>query len=133
VHDAARPLAGALLFRSVITTAARVGGAVPGLPAAGLVPVGDDGPAAAPSLAARCLTAVQTPQAFRAAELLAAYSRAGDAGYQGTDTSSSIEAFADLTVRVVAGSRHNIKITYPRDVRVAERLLAARGRTPAEP
>jgi len=132
VHDAARPLAGAPLFRCVITTAARVGGAVPGLPAAGLVPVGDVGPPAAPS-PARCLTAVQTPQAFRAAELLAAYSRAGTEAYQGTDTSSSVEAFSDLMVRVVPGSRHNIKITYLRDVRVAERLLAARDRTPAEP
>ena len=35
IHDGARPLAGPALFRSVISTAAAVGGAVPALPALG--------------------------------------------------------------------------------------------------
>jgi 2-C-methyl-D-erythritol 4-phosphate cytidylyltransferase len=127
VHDAARPLAGPALFRSAIATAARVGGAVPALPASDLIPVADDGsPMTAPAPSGT-LTRVQTPQAFRAAGLLAAYTRARAAGFDGTDTSAAVAAFSDLPVRVVAGSPFNLKVTYQRDLRLAERLLAIHG------
>jgi 2-C-methyl-D-erythritol 4-phosphate cytidylyltransferase len=144
-HDAARPLAGASLFRSVIEVADAVGGAVPALPALGVLRAGDDGrllpagsaaalgvPAPASDEAAcpepRRLARVQTPQAFRAKDLLAAYAAAHETGYQGTDTASSVEAFSGLVVRTVAGSPLNLKVTYPHDLAVAERLLSAQGR-----
>jgi 2-C-methyl-D-erythritol 4-phosphate cytidylyltransferase len=127
VHDAARPLAGPALFRSAIATAARVGGAVPALPASDLIPVADDGsPMTAPAPSGT-LTRVQTPQAFRAAGLLAAYTRARAAGFDGTDTSAAVAAFSDLPVQVVAGSPFNLKVTYQRDLRLAERLLTIHG------
>jgi 2-C-methyl-D-erythritol 4-phosphate cytidylyltransferase len=128
VHDGARPLAGPSLFASVVTTAEAVGGAVPALPAQGVLPVGADGQ---PDLAwprpagSRRLARVQTPQAFRAKDLLAAYAAALDAGFQGTDTASTVEAFSDLVVQTVAGSRQNLKVTYPHDLFLAEQLLAA--------
>jgi 2-C-methyl-D-erythritol 4-phosphate cytidylyltransferase len=128
VHDGARPLAGPALFRSVVTTAQAVGGAVPALPALGVLPVGADGQlgrtAVSPGTLQR-LARVQTPQAFRAKDLLAAYAGALDAGFQGTDTASTVEAFSVLVVQTVAGSRQNLKVTYPHDLFLAERLLAA--------
>jgi 2-C-methyl-D-erythritol 4-phosphate cytidylyltransferase len=136
IHDGARPLAGPALFRTVISTAASVGGAVPALPALGVLPV-DAGPGtcgsspastAADGTARRTagsLTRVQTPQAFRAPELLRAYTLARTEGHHGTDTACSIERYGELTVRMVAGGRHNLKVTYPHDVFLAERLLAA--------
>lgn len=124
VHDGARPLAVPALWHSVVTTAHAVGGALPALPATGLLPVGDDGRLVAPRDGA-ALVRVQTPQAFRAAGLLAAYAAAGAAGYRGTDTASSCEAYGDLVVRAVPGSRTNLKVTYPHDLVLAERLLAA--------
>lgn len=127
IHDGARPLAGPALFRSVISAAASVGGAVPALPALGVIPADPDGGAAAPRNGrdrVPGLTRVQTPQAFRAAELLRAYRMARAEGYQGTDTASSIERYGELAVQVVAGSRHNLKVTYPHDLVLAERLLA---------
>jgi 2-C-methyl-D-erythritol 4-phosphate cytidylyltransferase len=128
VHDGARPLAGPALFRSVVTTARAVGGAVPPHPARGVRPVGADGKpgaAAGSSGAGQRLARVQTPQAFRAKDLLAAYAGALDGGFQGTDTASTVEAFSDLVVQTVVGSRQNLKITYPHDLLLAERLLAA--------
>jgi 2-C-methyl-D-erythritol 4-phosphate cytidylyltransferase len=71
------------------------------------------------------LARVQTPQAFRATDLLAAYAAAARDGYRGTDTASSMEAYAGVRVRVIPGSRQNLKITYPHDLALAERLLAA--------
>jgi 2-C-methyl-D-erythritol 4-phosphate cytidylyltransferase len=128
VHDGARPLAGPALFRSVLATARAVGGAVPALPAIDVLPVGWDGQPQPGGLSAPSphrLVRVQTPQAFRAKDLLAAYAAAQAAGYQGTDTASSVEAYSRLPVQTVAGSRQNLKVTYPRDLLVAEQLLAA--------
>jgi 2-C-methyl-D-erythritol 4-phosphate cytidylyltransferase len=132
VHDGARPLAGPSLFRSVVSTAAAVGGAVPVLSATGILPAspplrpGGGRPAAAgPLHLPRQLARVQTPQAFRAKDLLAAYAAALDAGFRGTDTASTVERFSDLVVQTVAGTRANLKVTYPHDMFLAERLLAA--------
>jgi 2-C-methyl-D-erythritol 4-phosphate cytidylyltransferase len=146
VHDAARPLAGPALYRSVIATAAQVGGALPAIPAVGLLPVGPlpvgllpvglvpvglvpvgllpvgpPDPGGGPGTLIR----VQTPQAFRARDLLAAYAAAHDHGLEGTDTAASVEAFSALAVRAVPGSRTNLKVTYPHDLVLAERVLAA--------
>jgi 2-C-methyl-D-erythritol 4-phosphate cytidylyltransferase len=136
VHDGARPLAGPPLWRTAVDTAAAVGGAVPALPVSGLLPWPDRRtppglPAPglpAPGLRALGLRRVQTPQAFRARELLDAYTAASTAGFEGTDTASSVEAFSTLTVRAVPGSPLNLKITYPRDVELAERLARAHRR-----
>jgi 2-C-methyl-D-erythritol 4-phosphate cytidylyltransferase len=121
VHDGARPLAAPSLFRSVIQVADDVGGAVPALAATGVLPVGEDGR----PLEASRLVRVQTPQAFRAKDLLTAYATARLNGYQGTDTASSVETFSGLVVRAVRGSALNLKLTFPHDLAVAERLLAA--------
>ena len=126
VHDGARPLAGPSLFGSVVAAAEAVGGAVPALPATGVLPVGPDGrPSATGVGSLERLARVQTPQAFRAKDLLAAYSDALRGGFQGTDTASTVERFSDLVVQTVAGSRTNLKVTYPHDLFLAEQLLAA--------
>jgi 2-C-methyl-D-erythritol 4-phosphate cytidylyltransferase len=125
LHDGARPLAGPALFRSVVATAQAVGGAVPALPATGVLPVGPDGRPHPAGPGPDRLTRVQTPQAFRAKDLLAAYTDALRDGFQGTDTASTVERFSDLVVQTVAGTRTNLKVTYPHDLFLAEQLLAA--------
>jgi 2-C-methyl-D-erythritol 4-phosphate cytidylyltransferase len=125
IHDGARPLTGPSMFHAVVTTARSIGGAVPALPADGVLPVGPGGRLLVPGEPARNLTRVQTPQAFRAKDLYAAYAAAAGDGYQGTDTACTVENYSDLVVRVVAGHRRNLKVTYPHDLYLAERLLAA--------
>ena len=112
----------------MVTTAGSVGGAVPALPAGERPGGAPDGRPVHPSPDAAAdrdgLVRVQTPQAFRAKDLLEAYAAAGDLGYQGTDTACSVEAFSDLVVQVVAGARQNLKVSDPHDLFLAERLLA---------
>lgn len=117
IHDAARPLADAAMFRNVIDAAAEHGAAVPGVV---LAPLNErSGPVAPGPLAG-----MQTPQAFGAPLLLAAYTRADDEGFRGTDTAACIEhASPEVEVRLVAGDARNLKVTFPEDVAVAERLL----------
>jgi 2-C-methyl-D-erythritol 4-phosphate cytidylyltransferase len=69
---------------------------------------------------------VQTPQAFRAMPLLAAYRAAETDGFDGTDTSSCIQHYTDVEVHVFAGTTTNLKVTFADDVRIAAHLLRDR-------
>jgi 2-C-methyl-D-erythritol 4-phosphate cytidylyltransferase len=125
IHDAARPLAGAQVFRDVIEAAHLYGGALPvrDQPALAVLQEPQDGAGPEP----RRTVAVQTPQAFRAAPLLEAYARASEDVFVGTDTASCMERYTDVAVRCVPGDAGNIKITFPEDLFLAERLLAKAG------
>ncbi len=122
IHDAARPLASAELFRDVIEAAARHGGALPVIDQPALTHLhADDAPVTDRTVA------VQTPQAFRAGPLLEAYATAERDGFVGTDTASCVERYTDVPVHCVSGDARNIKITFPEDLFLAERLLAKAG------
>jgi 2-C-methyl-D-erythritol 4-phosphate cytidylyltransferase len=121
IHDAARPLAGTPLFAEVVAAAAHHGGAIP-VRAQGHLAALDGG--APPS---DQVVAVQTPQAFLAEPLLEAYTDAASDGFLGTDTASCMERYTDLAVQCVPGDARNIKITFPEDLFLAERLLARSG------
>ncbi len=116
IHDGARPLATAALFAATVAAAREHGGAVPVVPASGLL--GPHGPV-------HGVAAVQTPQAFRAPELLAAYAAAQRDGFGGTDTAACLQRYATLPVVAVPGTPVNLKVTWPGDLRLAERLLMA--------
>lgn len=119
IHDAARPLAGTDIWAEVIDTVASCGGgAIPADDYSHLVSLdGSDPPR-------HRVVAVQTPQAFAARQLLDAYRRAHVDGFVGTDTASCIERYAAASVRCVSGDMGNVKITFPDDLFIAERLLA---------
>jgi len=125
VHDAARPLAGPDMFATAIALARRFGGALPALPITGLARQGATGLEPVPDRGH--LVRVQTPQAFRADDLLRAYRRADADGFEGTDTSSCVERYTDIAVRTFPGSATNLKVTYARDIAVAQHLLDNRG------
>jgi 2-C-methyl-D-erythritol 4-phosphate cytidylyltransferase len=140
VHDAARPLVSAALLADVIAAAAHYGGAVPVRPQRALVPAAgprspgsdlepntDRNPALGPGVDA---VTVQTPQAFAADALLWAYESAARSGFEGTDTSSSVERFTDLRVRCVVAPAENIKVTVPADLGLAARLISRRDASP---
>lgn len=115
IHDGARPLAGRDLFASTLAAAREHGGAIPVVPLGSLLtdagtPGGDD------------LVGVQTPQAFRAEELLAAYRAADADGFLGTDTASCLERYSELRIAAVPSSPLNLKITFPEDVALAADL-----------
>jgi 2-C-methyl-D-erythritol 4-phosphate cytidylyltransferase len=71
----------------------------------------------------------QTPQAFRAGVLREAHRRAaGDASLKVTDDCALILHYRLGEVKVVAGDVNNIKITYPSDIYLADRLFQLRMR-----
>ncbi len=119
VHDAARPLTGPTMFTEVARVALEQGGALPVLEQRGLVPTSHGtGPEQ------DRLVTVQTPQAFRADDLLQAYEAAAADGFTGTDTAACMERYSDIVVRGLPGAATNIKVTFPEDLVLAERILA---------
>lgn len=123
IHDAARPLAQPALMTTAVEAARSHGGALPVLDAGSVARTDVVGRL---TPIAQSLVRVQTPQAFRAGPLLTAYRAAAEDGFEGTDTSSCVERFTDLTVHAIAGSAQNFKVTFAHDVAVAERLLSRR-------
>jgi 2-C-methyl-D-erythritol 4-phosphate cytidylyltransferase len=100
----------------VLAAAATHGGAIPVVPVTDLL--GPGGTPAPPGLAS-----VQTPQAFAAAGLLAAYRAADREGFEGTDTAACLAAYGETDVAAVPASPLNLKITFPEDVELATRLV----------
>ncbi|MGA8257494.1 MAG: 2-C-methyl-D-erythritol 4-phosphate cytidylyltransferase [Nocardioides sp.] len=117
IHDGARPLASAALFDAVLAAARADGGAIPAAPMPPLL---------SEAGAVRDLVAVQTPQAFAAAPLLDAYTRAERDQFRGTDTAACLERYTTVTVRAVPSGPGNLKVTFADDVASAEHLLAVR-------
>jgi 2-C-methyl-D-erythritol 4-phosphate cytidylyltransferase len=121
VHDAARPLATAEMIDRVLAGLVDADGAIPGVPVADTVKRVAQGRVEA-TLDRSSLVAVQTPQAFRADSLRAAYAGASDLG-SATDCASVLEQ-AGLPVAVVDGDPRNIKVTTASDLERAEGELA---------
>lgn len=124
IHDAARPLVSTDLVARILTTARESGGAIPGIPRDDLMWA--DGEVLADGQPLTDVVAVQTPQGFRAAPLLAAYEQAAAREFTGTDTASCMAEFSDVAVRCVPGERRNFKVTYAHELALAEQALAGR-------
>ena len=108
IHDAARPLAGPELYARVLAAATERGGAIPVAPLDRLVD--RDG-----SRLARRLVGVQTPQAFRAADLLAAHRAAGGRLRGHRHRRLPGAPTRDLPVAAVRVDAGNLKITVADD------------------
>lgn len=112
VHDAARPFADADLYRRVVAAVeAGADAAVPGVAVTDTIKVVDDAGVVTATPDRATLVAVQTPQAFRHASLVAAHA----SGAEATDDAALIEATGGRVV-VVEGSNDNRKITVPDDL-----------------
>lgn len=135
VHDAARPFVSDDIINSVIKGAEECGGAVPAVSvkdtvrqAEALAGFADtellkDGAsqAASRTLDRRLLYSVQTPQGFRARVLTAAYEKAYNEEFFGTDDASIVERMG-INLKIVKGDYANYKITTKEDMRAEMRI-----------
>lgn len=127
VHDAARPCLPKRDLDSLIaeTREDQIGGIL-ALPAAETVKKAAKDEAGVMRVAGTedrsQLWLAQTPQMFRCGLLLQALKEAKRAV---TDEAGAIEQMG-LKPRLVAGSRENIKVTFPEDLKIAEAILGKR-------
>jgi 2-C-methyl-D-erythritol 4-phosphate cytidylyltransferase len=121
VHDGARPIVDVDMMQRLIAATTECGAAIPAIAVTDSLrqvaePQANIGKAVDRSL----YRAVQTPQAFKADLLIAAYNLPYTTMF--TDDASVVEA-AGNTVVMVEGSPKNIKITNPGDIDIAALLL----------
>jgi 2-C-methyl-D-erythritol 4-phosphate cytidylyltransferase len=121
VHDAARPCLGATELRRLIdeVDGDEVGGIL-AVPVADTLKRADDELRIAGTEAREGLWQAQTPQMFRHGMLIRALRVADHA----TDEAAAVEALG-YKPKLVEGSTKNLKVTFPSDLEIAERMLRA--------
>ncbi len=136
VHDAARCLITAALIDQLIDACHSdpVGGLL-AQPVPDTLKQGQDGRVLA-TVPREGTWQAQTPQMFRLGALTQALKMAVTLGESVTDEASAMEAVG-LAPKLVRGSAHNFKVTYPEDFVLAEALIKSRAkpraRKPAAP
>jgi len=121
VHDAVRPFVSQSLLNRLLAAVQHAPAVVPALPLKDTIKQVE-------SQQVRCtlnrseLVAVQTPQAFHRAVLVDAHRAAQQQGWIGTDDAALVEQIG-VPVAVVPGEEHNLKITTPFDLHIAQLLL----------
>ena len=124
VHDAARPLADADLFRRCVEGCRVYGAALAAHRVVDTVKgMGEDGLLSAGGIDREKLWAVETPQIFRYSDLLFAAEHAMRSGMVFTDDAAAVEKFCHRGVFPVENTRSNLKITRASDLILAEQLL----------
>ncbi len=124
VHDAARPLVSVTTLEKAAELAFETGGAVASsAPRDALRKVASDGSLEA-NLDRSAIRAVQTPQAFQARLLKAAYAQALAEGLEAHDDAEVVVRYGG-EVRLFEAEEFNPKVTYPRDFELVSRLLKA--------
>lgn len=124
IHDGVRPFADAELIDRVIASIDENHGALPALPVSDtLKREATDGTISA-TVPRAGLHAAQTPQGFPYAPILAAHQAAHRQGHGDFTDDAAIAEWAEMPVRIVAGSPDNVKLTWARDIAMADQRLS---------
>ncbi len=122
IHDAARPFVPAGSVRAALEAAEAHGAATVAMPAIDTILEAEADAFLASTPDRSRLWACQTPQVFRKDIIDGAHRRAREQGLKVTDDATLVRN-CGWPVKLVEGSRMNIKITTPEDLLVAELAL----------
>lgn len=130
IHDAARPGLDKALVNRLIAAIGPGAGAAPALPGADALKRIDANGYVAADVSRDGVMRIQTPQAFRYAAIVDAYARTpADSVF---DDDVAVARAAGYSVTTVAGDPRLMKLTYPEDFDILERLLSETISTPAQ-
>lgn len=123
IHDAVRPFIDSHLLEKVILKAIEEEAAVIGKPINDTIVLKDNHCYIERVLDRRNVYALETPQCFKYDLIIQAYQRAYQDNYYGSDDTSLVVRMG-RKVAIVENDKVNIKITYPKDLHLAEYLLS---------
>jgi 2-C-methyl-D-erythritol 4-phosphate cytidylyltransferase/2-C-methyl-D-erythritol 2,4-cyclodiphosphate synthase len=127
IHDAVRPFVTAELVDRVTATALEGTAALPAIPLADTVKRVNERRLVTATVPRQDLYAAQTPQGFPYRVILDAHRRAAAEGLLDFTDDAAIAEWAGLPVRIVEGSPENRKLTWTRDIEMADRQFAGGG------
>jgi 2-C-methyl-D-erythritol 2,4-cyclodiphosphate synthase/2-C-methyl-D-erythritol 4-phosphate cytidylyltransferase len=122
IHDAVRPFADHGLIGRVIAAADEGLGALPALAVADTLKRGGNGLVKG-TVSRDGLFAAQTPQGFPFRPILEAHRKAAAEGRSDFTDDAAIAEWAGLPVRLVEGSPDNVKLTWARDIALADQRM----------
>ncbi len=125
IHDAARPFVSGDLLDRALATADQTIAAVPALAVTDTLKWVDAEGRVDGTADRTTLRAVQTPQVFEFAALLAAHRKAVQTGQNDLTDDAAVMELAGHKVSFFAGDRDNIKLTLEDDFRMSERRMQA--------
>lgn len=123
IHDGARPFVTREIIDRVLDACAE-GGAIAAVPVTDTIQRVDAQGTIVETPDRSTLWSAQTPQGFPLAGLLDACRQAAAHRFAATDDAAIYAEYAG-EVRVVMGSHHNIKVTRPEDLPIAEAIAAS--------
>ncbi|MBF8186658.1 bifunctional cytidylyltransferase/SDR family oxidoreductase [Nonomuraea sp. K274] len=138
LHDAVRPLLEPRIITECVRALERHSAVNVAIPSSDTVLVAapaPDGEIIGEVLDRSRLRRSQTPQCFRLSVIREAYERAladpGFAGLPATDDCGVVLRYLpEVPIHLVPGSEHNIKVTHPADLHIAERLFELAAEVP---
>jgi 2-C-methyl-D-erythritol 4-phosphate cytidylyltransferase len=122
IHDGVRPFVKPEHLVACIKGAQKHGACILGIPAFDTVKHVDSKNEIIRTQKRDTLWLAQTPQAFQLGLIKKAHEIAKQEGFMGTDDASLVEYLGER-VKIIPGSRSNIKITNQEDLKLAEALL----------
>jgi 2-C-methyl-D-erythritol 4-phosphate cytidylyltransferase len=122
VHDAARPFVSSEMIGQCVRSARQCGAVSLAAPIVETIKRADSEQNVTGSVDRTGLWAMQTPQVFRRDWLMEAYKRIVDSGRAVTDEVSAMQE-AGYPVQLLKNADWNIKITFPNDLELAEKLI----------
>ena len=124
IHDGVRPFVRPEQVEACIDQAAEHGACVLGIPVHDTLKKVSKAGMIEGTIARDAVWLSQTPQAFQYRLIKKAHDEARKDGYPGSDDAALVERLG-RAVRIIAGSRCNIKITTKEDLFIAEALASA--------
>jgi 2-C-methyl-D-erythritol 4-phosphate cytidylyltransferase len=122
IHDGVRPFVRRSHLTACINGAAEFGACILGIPAFDTVKQVSSTNEITQTLKRDNLWLAQTPQAFQLKLIKKAHEAAKQEGFVGTDDASLVERLGEV-VKIIPGSRSNIKITDREDLKLAQALF----------
>jgi 2-C-methyl-D-erythritol 4-phosphate cytidylyltransferase len=122
VHDGVRPFVRQEHLVACIKGAAKFGACILGIPAFDTVKKVNPKNEIIQTRQRDMLWLAQTPQVFEVNLIKKAHEKAKQEGFMGTDDASLVERLGAL-VKIIPGSRSNIKITNPEDLNLARAII----------
>jgi len=122
IHDGARPFVSPDLIARALSETRSYRAVVVGLPAGDTIKEVSAQREVLRTLERSRLWAIQTPQSFEYNLIMEAHEKAREEGFYGTDDASLVERLK-IPVRIIEGSRFNLKISTPEDLILGEALL----------
>jgi len=122
IHDGVRPFVSPEQLNACVIGAKKYGACILGIPVDSTLKQINNSGYVDKTIERDTIWLAQTPQAFQHSLLIKAYDKARQEDFSGTDDAMLVERLGG-SVKVISGSKHNIKITTREDLELARAIL----------